>query len=172
LTKTYVLQLFDTFFEWKQLPISIVSQDLFLRDYKDGSDQFCSTALVHAILALATRLNGENGNADTQASRWLESESFFGLAKTAVEDGAHVTSLPNIQALGVLSLYSIRCAREAEACKYADIFTSHIASLYNRLSFTSEHDEQYLRAHITTYCGAVTLARYGISFRLHTPYQC
>jgi hypothetical protein len=155
--------LFDALFTWEYLPFSLLTYDLFLRDFHSGSTQFCSSTLVHAILALATRLVNENkDDIEVTPSGWFRSKLFFDQAKSEVQNGGSPSDrLPDIQALGILSLYEIRCGQEAEAQIFAKEFLTSITELCQREPSTDEEgDEQYTRVRTTTYCGAVSLSRY------------
>lgn len=69
-------------------------------------------------------------------------------------------TLPNIQSLGLLSLYEIRCGREKEAFEFAEDFMSSITELCKLAPRKGEETDQYNKARATTYCGAVSLMRY------------
>ncbi|KAK3389821.1 nitrate assimilation regulatory protein nirA [Podospora didyma] len=162
-TRAHIRHLVDALLTWDFLPFCLFSKDLFLQDYHTESTQFCSAGLVHAVLALATRLINEadDDDAGLLPSGWLGSNLFFDAAAAMVLDTGPVHSLPDIQAVGVLALYHIRCGREAEAQKLTEIFVSRITVLCQRdAPFAGNgEDEQYARSRATTYCGAITLAR-------------
>lgn len=162
-TKAHILYLFDVLFTWDILPVCLLSKDLFLRDYDSGEAEYCSSALVHATLALASRMINELDNVDVLPSEWLGSTFFFKECQAAMQDKSWENSLPNIQALGMLALYQVRCGREKEAWDCAVAFASGIADLCGIASQSDgEHEAQYMNACTTTYCGAVTLVRYVV----------
>lgn len=74
-THAHVHQLIEALRTWDYLPLCIFSEELFLRDYDDGTSRFCSITLVHAILALATclinhaRVAGGAWRTDTNAGK-------------------------------------------------------------------------------------------------------
>jgi hypothetical protein len=160
-TKDHILQLFDTLFAWEHLPICLLRKDLFIRDYKSGSTKFCSPALVHATLALATRLISEDDSVGILPAGWLESATLFDIAKIAVENNASNDSIADTQALGMLSLYQIRCGRETEAWEYAEGLAHNIAKL-GKATRNVQEEEDTLKAIETAHNGAVMLLRYAM----------
>ncbi|KAK4249351.1 conidial development protein fluffy [Corynascus novoguineensis] len=130
-TKAHVRHLVDALRTWDCLALCLFSEDLFLRDYARGSNRFCSSALVNAILALSTRLiNEASDDEGLLPSGWLRSRVFINEAKACLRSDTPLQNLPDIQAFGLLSLYSLRCGREADAREYAEGFASAIAGLF------------------------------------------
>jgi len=159
-TKAHVRHLIDALRTWDYLPFCIFSEELFLRDYNGGCNQFCSSALVHAILALSTRLiNESSDDAGLLPSGWLRSQVFFDEASGMLQTVQQIDGLPDIQALGMLSLYLLRCGREVESKQLAEKFVASIQDLCRRVH---SEDGEYIRARKITYCGAVTLSRYVV----------
>lgn len=160
-TKAHVRHLFDATFTWDYLPFCLLRKALFIRDYDSGSTQFCSSALVHATLAISSRLINENDNDRIRPSGWLGSKFFFSEAEAALQtqSSGEARSLPDIQALGVLSLYHIRCGLEEEAFKCAVAFARAIIDLCNNETDLVGRDEEYLKTRSITYNGAVSLVR-------------
>lgn len=130
--------LLDALLTWDYLPFCLLCKDSFLRDYHGGSARYCSSAPVNALLALATRVLNEN------------------------DGSALSSSLSDIQAFGILSLYQISCGRAPEAQELAEAFASSITDLCSREPLAGTRDE-YARARATTYCGAISLIRYVMS---------
>lgn len=162
-TKAHIRHLFDATFIWDYLPVCLLRKDLFIQDYESGSARFCSPELVHAILAISSRVINENENATTFSSGWLGSQFFSDEAKRALQTQGSTRTLPNIQALGVLSLYKVRCGREEEALEFAETFVSSIIELCKHESRSSKEEEEYVSARATTYSGAISLIRYARS---------
>lgn len=162
LARAYVRQLFAALLSWDYLPFCIVCEAPFLRAYDSGSSQFCSSALVNALLALAIRVIIETENETVPPTNCFGSSQFFDDAEAALAKGGQLSHLPDIQALGILSIYQISCGRETEAQMLAQLFFSSITGLCNQQSLAGEKDEQYILVRTTTYCGAVSLIRYEI----------
>ncbi|KAI5459151.1 hypothetical protein BGZ63DRAFT_512716 [Mariannaea sp. PMI_226] len=161
-TKAHIRHLFDALVTWDYLPFCLLCKELFLQDFYSGSDQFCSSALVHAMLALATRLINESGDDNgILPSGWLHSKFFFQKAESLLSGKAPFSSLPDNQALGILSLYQIRCGREVQAKHLAETFVASITQLcqHEQPEIRQEESDAYDRVRATTYCGAVSLAR-------------
>ena len=162
LTKAYGRQLFDALATWDYLPFCLLCKDPFLQGYYSGSNQYCSSALVNALLALATRVVIEgNDDASVLPSQSFGSKQFFDDAKAAVQIGGSPSALPDIQALGILSLYQISCGREGEAKELAENFACGITNLCLQEPIKGDNDRLYAKVRAATYCGAVSLARYG-----------
>lgn len=104
-TKAHIRHLFDVVFTWDYLPFCVLCKDLFIQDYESASFQFCSSSLVNAILALASCLINDNNKDATLPSGWLGSRIFFDEATRGLQVQQSIKTLPDIQALGILSLY-------------------------------------------------------------------
>lgn len=165
-TKAHIHHLIDAIFSWDYLPFSLLSHDLFLQSFYSDSSQFCSSALVCAILALACRLvNEDKDELEVLPSGWIGSKTFFNQANAKLHEHRSKI-LPDIQAIGVLSLYHLRCGQEAKAQEYAENFMANIKEYYNPDSSVRNKGEQYERVLDITYCGAVSLSRY-VNKRCH-----
>jgi hypothetical protein len=116
---------------------------------------------VHATLALATRLISEDDSVGILPAGWLESATLFDIAKIAVENNASNDSIADTQALGMLSLYQIRCGRETEAWEYAEGLAHNIAKL-GKATRNVQEEEDTLKAIETAHNGAVMLLRYAM----------
>lgn len=114
------------------------------------------------MLALATRLiNENNDDATVLPSGWLGSKLFSDEAERILQDSGRSNILPDIHALGILSLYHIRCGREAKAQELAEAFAASITELCQHEAPVHKEEEQYIRVRVTTYCGAISLIRYA-----------
>lgn len=164
-TQAHIHHLFDALYTWDYLPFSLICYDLFLQDFHNGSTRFCSRALVYAILALATRIvNENNDSSEVLPSGWRGSGALFKVAQAQVKHGGPLQNLPDIQALGILSLYEIRNGQEAKAQELAEAFLDNITKFYERQPPSGEdvdQGEKCARVKATTYCGAVSLNRYA-----------
>jgi hypothetical protein len=164
-TNAHIRHLIDALRTWDHLPFCLFSEDLFLQDYTSGSIRFCSSALVHAILALSIRLINE-GSDDGGAylSGWPRSRSLLDTARKLLRDTKPPSTLPDVQALGMLSLYYLRCGRETEAQEYADGFVTGMTELFQAPPHSVQVEEKSHAESITmSYCAAVSLKRYRAS---------
>jgi len=158
-TSAHVRHLIDALGTWDHLPFCLFSEKRFLQDYTNGSTQFCSSALVYAILALSTRLvNESSDDVGLNQSGWPRSRFFIHKAKIILQDTKQPRTLPDIQALGMFSLYYLRCGRETEAQAYAESFATSIGDLYQR-SLKLGEEEAYAKSVNASYCSAVSLIR-------------
>ncbi|KID94737.1 hypothetical protein MAJ_09327, partial [Metarhizium majus ARSEF 297] len=144
-TKAHIHHLIDAIFSWDYLPFSLLSHDLFLQSFYSDSSQFCSSALVCAILALACRLvNEDKDELEVLPSGWIGSKTFFDQANAKLHKHRSKV-LPDIQAIGVLSLYHLRCGQEAKAQEYAENFIANIKEYHDPDSSVRNKGEQYER---------------------------
>lgn len=158
-TKAHIRHLFGVLLTWDQLGFCLLCQDLLLQAYESGSREFCSSSLVNAKLALASRLVNETDEDDILPSGWLGSKYFYNEAKALLQDNMPSDSLPHIQTLGVLSLYEIRCGRQAEACEFAGSFLSKITKLLHEAMDERQREDSFIRARNNSFYGAVSLVR-------------
>ncbi|GAB1311988.1 hypothetical protein MFIFM68171_02198 [Madurella fahalii] len=100
---------------------------------------------------------------------------FFDEARARLfDDSSSVVDLPDIQALGILAQYRLRCGLEAEASELAEAFVARIAEHCQRPLPDDENREDFSKARVITYCSAVSLIRMlslvtGRLFNTHQP---
>ena len=148
-------------------PSCLLCKNLFIQDYEGGSTQFCSSPLVHAMLAIAFSLINEDNDDKILPSGWLGSRLFYDEARRYLKSLTKPRDLPNIQALGMLSLYEIRCGREEQAMETAKEFHSGRTNLCHsqaQMTDLSNLTSNRVWARATSYCGAVSLIRYAIIY--------
>ncbi|KAM4056414.1 nitrate assimilation regulatory protein nirA [Hirsutella rhossiliensis] len=105
-------------------------QGPFFRDYCSGSSRYCSSALVNALIALATRVVHEiSDEAESPGLASSAEANHFRQGRGHYPQNRPSANLPDIQAIGILSLYQITCGREAEAQALADSFAARIVNL-------------------------------------------
>ncbi|CAH0031031.1 unnamed protein product [Clonostachys rhizophaga] len=163
-TKPYTLSLITAVLEWDALPLCLVNKALLLRDFESGARQYCSSALVNALLAIAARLVEESQKRDSvQLDLSLcASETFVRESSAHLHsEGPIVDTLPNIQAIGVLALYEASFGQEARAAKLADEYASAIADLCFSEP-TPQPGSDYNQVRADTYRGAISLRRYAL----------
>jgi hypothetical protein len=149
--------LLTLFFRWEFPPFTMVSQELFMRDYVHSQAGYCSPALVNAIASLATRYLEE---ADEVGESYILGERFFREARKLLVLEARTPNLPSIQAFGLLALRELSCGRECEAqtlCLQAarclaKLVDGDIVPLRNQT-------RDYIAAYSTTVSGVLSLAR-------------
>lgn len=159
--RTLLGHLLGLFFSWEFPPFTMVSQDLFLRDYRSGGRRFCSPALVNAVASVATRYL-EPTQTTSPGDAYLLGEQFFAEAKGLLVLEAQIPNLPSIQALALLAVREMSCGRELEAQELC----LQALRLLGALDFEDleGHGNGKRRAHLTvrciTYTGVLSLTRY------------
>jgi hypothetical protein len=169
----------DLFFAWEPLPFTLVTEHLFRRDYLSSKRDFCSPALVNAILALSERYLDFPG-AEEAGTAW--SSLGDGFAKearqaliTEAEDGWEsenvenkkrlaTRDLPSVQALGLLAMREMRWGRKTAASMLSEEaieraekeITSHEDDAYDALD---EKNPETCAAWAVTLTGLMTLIR-------------
>ncbi|KAL7903641.1 hypothetical protein GGI35DRAFT_465641 [Trichoderma velutinum] len=173
LDSTYVRQLINFSTTWDCLPFCLICKVPFLQAYDTGSSDFCSTALVNALIALAIRVTTETENeTGLSPANGIRSKQFFDNAERFLGNGKQPNHLPDIQAVGIMSIYKITCGGIKEAQTLAQLLWSGITDLCNRHPPEEENDTQYVLARTTTYCGAVSLIRYQTYTGSHKACLC
>jgi len=173
----------DSLLTWEYFPFCLLCKDLFLQDFISMRGRYCSAALVNSLLALSTRHLDERQHPYQQqhkkaqqnclaksdadggsphAGPW-DSQALFDEAERLISGRGHISILPDIQTLGMLALYHVSCGREAEARELAQAFKAEITKFCLQEPLEADkQDKQYMQVRATTYCGAVSLVRYGV----------
>ena len=151
-----IRELIKLYFTWEHPIFSLVCKDPFIKDFEDEKRRYCSSALVNAMISLACRfLDFSNARLD-----WPQlSDRFFHEAKQHLADSKEVT-LPNVQALGLLSLRETVWGRQDKSMRFAED-CAKMALAMNTGSDGSDlaDDAEYRTVRGTTICGAFSLCR-------------
>ncbi|RDA83997.1 hypothetical protein CP532_6953 [Ophiocordyceps camponoti-leonardi (nom. inval.)] len=146
----HVRQLVESLARWDHMPLCLLNQKLFLEDLACGRTQYCSPALINALVTLAMRM--KRGSADEALS-----ERTLSLLRESSGQ------LPDIQALGVFALYQLMCGREAEARDLAASFVTAMSRLRETKPCFDEDGSddrrKYDQVVSSSYCGAISLVR-------------
>lgn len=157
--KALVGHLIGLFFSWEFPPFTMVSQELFLRDYHSGGRHFCSQALVNAVASVATRYL-EPDQTTSSRDAYLLGEQFFAESKALLVLDAQIPTLPSIQALALLAVREMSCGRESEAQELC----LQAVRLLSALDFEDLEGHRQLTDHLTVRCmtcsGVLSLTRY------------
>ncbi|PHH60752.1 hypothetical protein CDD81_1290 [Ophiocordyceps australis] len=157
LTIASVQHHFDSLSAWDQLPFCLLNRDLFLWAYHEDSHLYCSSALVNALLALATLVVREQA-VDHGPSREL-SCAFFTEAQSILKSTTAEPTLPDIQALGIMSLYKMSDGCGPEAQRLAHDFKCQIQDLCCSEHNLDDLGSEYVLASTVTRYGAISLSR-------------
>lgn len=169
--KSYTREFVSSVLSWDAIPLCVAGQERFLGDFDSDQMQFCSSALVYSLLALASKLQEQevqqrpehlshqlphqlaDGRTAIPASDYLYEQ-----ACTQLWDNG-VTVLPDMQAIGTLALYQANFGSVAKGQVLANEYAAAIADLCLRDS-ARDSSSDYDLVRTSTYCGAVSLLRY------------
>ncbi|KGQ05098.1 Conidial development protein fluffy [Beauveria bassiana D1-5] len=164
-------QLLDAILARDCLSFCPISKPDFARDFESGSGEHFSTALADALLALATLLareqmvaiiasrssssgGGGGGGHDDVREQDL-GYSFAQEAIAALYNGAGLPHrIADIQALGILALYCLGCAKMKDGLGFAGDFGAAIAEQWG--ANQSESVLAHRQTHANIYCAAVS----------------
>ncbi|PQK09635.1 hypothetical protein BB8028_0001g17040 [Beauveria bassiana] len=167
-------QLLDAILARDCLSFCPISKPDFARDFESGSGEHFSTALADALLALATLLareqmvaiiasrssssgGGGGGGHDDVREQDL-GYSFAQEAIAALYNGAGLPHrIADIQALGILALYCLGCAKMKDGLGFAGDFGAAIAEQWG--ANQSESVLAHRQTHANIYCAAVSFNR-------------
>jgi hypothetical protein len=93
----------NLFLHWECPLFAMVEKDAFIRDFVSGGTTYCSSALVSAVLALATPLCDEDDEAESMSAAH-SAERFAKAARKLLRDEPDPNSLTTVQTLGLLAL--------------------------------------------------------------------
>jgi hypothetical protein len=148
--------LIGLFFSWEFPPFTMVSQELFMRDYFQNKSDFCSSALVNAIASLATRYLEET---EEVGEAYILGERFFRESRKLLVLEARTPNLPSIQAFGLLALRELSCGRECEAQTLCLQALHCVARLADEDMGVQNKTKDFIAAYSTAVSGVLTLAR-------------
>ncbi len=161
--RSQIPQLLDTILARDCLSFCPINEGDFTRDYESGSGQHCSTALLDALLALATLLVRERvaaivaprSEGDPQEDL---GDSFALEAVAALYNGSWLPQrVADIQALGILALYYLGCGKMRDGLGFAGDFGASIAEQWEIKQ--SEQACANRQAHANIYRAAVSFNR-------------
>lgn len=144
------------YFSWEHPMFSFICREPFLRDFHDGRRRYCSSALVNAMLSLACRFLDPSSE---RPDGLQLSDCFFYKAKQHLADD-NETTLPGIQALGLLSLREMVWGLEDESMQLAEECAKMALSMnIDKNEGSTVNDAEYCTVRATTICGAFSLCR-------------
>lgn len=88
-TNAHIRHLIDVVHSWDSLSFSLLSYDHFLQSFFSNSSRFCSSTLMCAILALASRVvNEDHDDLKILPSGWVGSQTFCEKAEAKLQRGS------------------------------------------------------------------------------------
>ena len=145
-------ELLEIFFQEQYTPFPTIVKDLFWDDFKAGKKDYCSIALVRIMCCLACRIkDGYSPGLDVSLGNQLWDEALR--LVRSVNSG---NSIPNAQALGLMSLHQLGAGQYESAWALANESVGRLALL-----FADMDQEIRLKSSVqaTTLYGAIALAR-------------
>lgn len=135
-----------------------VSQPQFLQDFCDGNQRYCSAALINVILGRACRLLDCPAQLISQVSF---GDAFLGEARRLLSAEATHTTIPSVQALGLMALTEMGQGNDDEAWNLAQesVRSSILLALQAQSSPPLEGDDRAVWA--LSFCGGFTVMRYA-----------
>lgn len=145
-------ELLEMFFQEQYTPFPTIAKDLFWDDFMAGNKDYCSIALVRIMCCLACRIrHGYDLGPEVSLGNQLWDE-----ASRLIRTVNSENSIPNAQALGLMSLHQLGAGQYESAQALADEGVARLAQLFADLD-----QEIQLKNSVqaTTLYGAIALAR-------------
>jgi hypothetical protein len=124
-----VLHLMNMYFTWHYTFFTLLSKQLFFRDFSLGrpppgtrrKTQYCTPLLVNAILALGCHFTSHAGARDNPDDSATAGDHFFREAKRLImeNDEHEKAQLATVQALALMSVREAGCGRESKGWVYS-----------------------------------------------------
>lgn len=159
--------LMTMYFTWHYPFFTIISKDLFYRDYIRGiSSQYCSSLLVNIMLALGCHFSGWEGSQTDPKNSATAGDHFFKEAKRLVlENDEHVIAkLCTVQALALMSVREAGCGREGKGWVYSGMSFRMASDLGLNVDTTSlgtrNLNEEEIDARRVTFWGCFVIDKF------------
>lgn len=158
-------QLFNYALDESSMPLRLLSKTDFLHDYMHEKRDYCSPALVNAVLALACQMMSFQAPESILLNiRPPTDETFFYKAQGELFhlglSPSSSAELPEIQAIGFLALHQVAKGNHQQARHLAQAFLDSTIQLCRRLNADEMEDMHYASIRSETFCSAVSLLRY------------
>jgi len=115
----FVNHVMTLYFCWEYPTFASLNKEHFLEDYHAGTQRYCSSLLVNAILALGCRFTNQPEARTDPHNSTTAGNHFFAesVRLLGLEEDKH--ALTTIQALGLMALREASCGRTSESYYYA-----------------------------------------------------
>jgi hypothetical protein len=161
--------LMTMYFTWHYPFFTILSKDLFYRDYIRGvSSQYCSSLLVNIMLALGCHFSTWEDSREDPKSSATAGDHFFKEAKRLIlENDEHVIAkLCTVQALALMSVREAGCGREGKGWVYSGMSFRMVSDLglnvdASNLGGRSLNDEE-IDARRVTFWGCFVIDKFVV----------
>ena len=162
--------LMTMYFTWHYPFFTILSKDLFYRDYIRGiSSQYCSSLLVNIMLALGCHFSTWEGSREDPENSATAGDHFFKEAKRLIlENDEHVIAkLCTVQALALMSVREAGCGREGKGWVYSGMSFRMISDLGLNIDACGLHSqnlsEEEVDACRVTFWGCFFIDKFVVS---------
>lgn len=162
-----LLKVLDTVLQWDGIAFCLIDRAGFRDGFRTGSTKHCSPILVDALLALAAALFRSNAideteNANTKTPAWKTfGSTMASQAVQAIHRGAWPPqNRPDIQALGVLSLYCTCLELRYESQDFAVSFAEATSRRCTDNLIFHPVPQGWRPANASVFCGAVSISRW------------
>jgi hypothetical protein len=115
----FVNHIMALYFCWEYPTFASLSKEHFLDAFRGGSERYCSSLLVNAILAVGCRFsNHPHARTDSQNIN-TAGDHFFAEALRLLEAEKDRHRLTTVQALGLMSIREASCGRSSDSLYFA-----------------------------------------------------
>lgn len=166
--------LMTMYFTWHYPFFTLLSKDLFYRDYVRGvSSQYCSSLLVNVMLSMGCHFSSWEGTREARDNSATAGDHFFKEAKKLIlENDEHVVAkLCTVQALALMSLREAGCGREGKGWGYSGMSFRMISDLGLNVDTSSlgSHSlgEEEMDACRVTFWGCFVIDKFVASGNFH-----
>ena len=172
-----VVHLLNLYFCWHYAYFTCLSKSLFYRDFLLGKppsnapkrkQEYCTPLLVNAMLALGCHFTSWPNAREDPLNSATAGDHFFREAKRLIlENDEHENpSLPNVQALALMSVREAGCGREARGWVYSGMsFRMGYDLGLNVEAESSKLSDQEKDARRVTVWGCFLFDKYGLTWK-------
>lgn len=152
-----VEHLLALYFCWEYPIFATVSQEHFMQDFRYGHPRYCSSLLVNALLALASRFsNRPNIQQNNSGHAGGAGDAFFAEAMNILNAQHDRHVLTTVQAFGVLSIREASCGRINESV----FLSGQSMRLAVEMGLHVDTDDEDQAVREATFWGAFSLNEY------------
>lgn len=169
-SKELVAHLLTMYFTWHYAYFTVLSKELFYRDFIAGrSSQYCSPLLVNAMLSLGSHFSSWQSAREDPNDSATAGDHFFKEAKRLIldNDEHEKAKLCTVQALSIMSVREAGCCREGSGWVYSGMSFRMAYDLGLNVDVTSlgssSLSEKDIDARRITFWGCYLFDKYGHS---------
>jgi hypothetical protein len=145
---------------------TFICKERFMRDFNEGTELYCSHALVNAMLGFASQ---SRVVVSFSGSQHCSSDQFLCEAKRLLQEQEGQMGITGIQAIGVLAMAEVNLGNDETAYQLSVDCARNTILLKMRMDSEGHDDamddQNYREAMAATFCGAFSLIRYAFLLR-------